>query len=227
MDNKKKSFLSLFIGVAIIFAITLATTFYVGANWGRWNSFAGIDEAGELIRSIPLSVGDWKAEEDRTLDITSVNMLELASYIVRHYKNARTGESVSVILMIGPTGRLAVHTPAVCFGGRNYQSDGPAVRVKFTPTLADSEENTFWRHSFTNNAYDGDCRVFYYALSTGNNWLALDNPRFELSNFRYLYKLHCEAIVPAGTNFRDNGDVISRFLKDFLPEIQPYLIGHE
>lgn len=210
------------IGIAIVFVLTVSSTIYAWANWGWFGPQTGETEAGSRIHEIPKEFGDWKASDDESLSETDITMLDLSKHLVRRYSNS-SGEQVAVILMVGKTGRLAVHTPAVCFTRGDYKKENDGMRVTFRPP-ANSEsmnDNHFWKMTFENQISGRDVRLFYYALGDGKEWYALENPRFQLSHYRYVYKLQCEAV--AGLDAKSNNDLIERFLTEFLPVIQPYL----
>ena len=56
------------------------------------------------------------------MDEDTVEMLECTGNIVRTYENQRTGEVVSVFVIVGPAGPIAVHTPEICYSSQNYKS---------------------------------------------------------------------------------------------------------
>ena len=68
--------------------------------------------------------------------------------VYRRYRNPRTGESVSVLLVCGRGGPISVHTPDVCYAGAGYRptarsepkevdlGDGPKRHVQGRPVRA-------------------------------------------------------------------------------------------
>jgi len=126
-------------------------------------------------------------------------------------------------LMVGPTGRVTVHTPEVCFGGRDYERESARVRIPFGVQLASGEviEDAFWRVDFVGRTLDVNNRIsFYWAISTGGPWEARENPRWEFRTYRFVYKLQVEAFSGSG----EEGDTVRRFLEDALPTIHEHLI---
>ena len=222
----------LFFGMALVLISTLLTTYVVGGNWGWWGKMRqAMREAATVIEKIPKSFCDWEAAaDDEPLSQVAIEQLELADYVVRRYTNRTTGETVSLILMIGPTGRLTAHTPQICFGGRNFLLDSPPIPVSF-PYEGD-EENTS-EHSgnkdvlakvvFKNQSVSGGAKLFYYGVSTGKEWMPITNSsRTDLQRCRFLYKLQLEAFI-SEENSGDN-DLIARFLRTFLPQIRSELV---
>ena len=217
----------LFFGMVIVIVLTLLSTYVVGSNWGRWGNFRqAMEEAGKAVEKIPRSFGNWEAAtDDEKLDQASVEQLELTDYVVRRYTNKTTNETVSLIFMVGPTGRLTVHTPQICFGGRNYKMVSNPTPVSFPfegEGGASESKDVLSKLVFTNQSVNGGAKLFYYGVSTGHNWQELTgSARSDFQNFRFLYKMQLEAFVSeegSGEN-----DVVARFLRDFLPEIRGIL----
>ncbi|MGL6196826.1 MAG: exosortase-associated EpsI family protein [Thermoguttaceae bacterium] len=218
--KKKHDRLMLIIGVIIVLAISIPSTILAELNWGHWGTFTKkMQLAGDSLSEIPRELENWEAlEDDEKLDQASVEMLELSNYIVRRYVNKSTGEKVSMIMMVGPTGRIAVHTPVVCFGGRNYEID-PAGPVPVTFNIAGTDEKNVMRKAvFRNKAIEGGSKIFYYSLGVGGPWLDIKpSSRSDYRNHRFMYKLQLEAFT-RDDNTGEN-DLIARFLREFLPAI--------
>jgi len=223
----KAETIPLFFGMALVIVSTMLTTYVVGANWGWWGKMkAAMKEAGVVIHKIPKSFGDWEAmTNDEELDRASIEQLELTDYVVRRYVSQTTGETVSLIFMIGPTGRLTAHTPQICFGARNFTMDSLPTPISFPyEDDGDPSENkdAFSKIVFKNQSVSGGAKLFYYGVSAGKKWVPISNStRADLHHYRFLYKLQLEAFVPE--NHSGENDVIARFLKDFLPTIRSEL----
>ncbi len=214
---------SMLFGVGIVLVLTLLTTVVVGSNWGRWGNYTqAMKEAGLVIEKIPRSFDDWEAaSDDEKLDQASVEQLELSDYVVRRYTNKTTSETVSLIFMVGKSGRLTVHTPVICFGGRNFKMDSLPTPVSF-PVEGTDEKDTFSKIVFRNQSVQGGAKLFYYGLSTGQEWVPITgSSRSDFQHYRFLYKMQIEAYSnESGTG---ENDVIARFLRGFLPKIHGLL----
>ena len=219
-------------GIAVVVMITVGVTYFSGSFWGRWGTFRGLDEARETLKNLPMTIkadsGDWVAEEEGELDSASVTMLRIQdSYIFRTYKNAATQSFVRVTIMVGPTGIIAVHTPEVCFGGKNYEKEAARTSVPINvPLLSGAKDivDIFWRVNFVGRSLDTSNRIsFYYAVSTGEEWNAVKDPRTTFSKFRYVYKIQVEAYTGTG----EEGDGAKKFLTECLPTIHEYLRPYE
>ena len=209
-------------GIIIILAITVVVAVYAGNLSGRWGTFSGLDEARAALRSLPMEIGDWRAEKEGELDKTAVTMLRIQdSYVFRTYRNSE-GAVVYVTIMVGPTGKVTVHTPEVCFGGKDYEKDAARTSAQVTVQREEDEVvDSFWRITFTGRSLDTNNRIsFYYAVSPGDTWNALESPRSTYQMHRYVYKFQAEAYSGTSDDGRDN---VRKFLEDCLPTIHAHM----
>ncbi|MDR2642474.1 MAG: EpsI family protein [Planctomycetaceae bacterium] len=222
-NEKSKNPVQLYIGIVIAIFILSAVTIYTGVKTARWSSFSGISEAKNKLKELPYTIGDWVAEGESELSELDVKALQIQDgYISRLYKNTKTQSAVYITLMVGKTGIIVVHSPEICFGGRDYKKDDKGrVSVKFPIldfTSKATDENTLWKVKFINNSARGGIITFYYGVSVGNVWVADDNPRFKFSGFRYAYKIQVQAAE------NEQNDVAHEFLSDCLPTIRNYIL---
>ena len=220
--QQQTSFRSLLIGVLVVAILTLGVTVYCGVRTQRFASFRGIDESRKLLKELPLTIGDWEAEKEGPLNEADIHQLEIENgFLSRRYKNTKTRSEVNFVMMIGPAGRVVVHTPEFCFGGKNFEKEDRTALVSL-PIAAPSEkgptDETFWKISFINRALQGEKISFYYSVSSGGPWSAVENPRYEFSRFLYVYKIQVEAIIGPG-----GADPAYAFLADTLPTIRQYM----
>ena len=208
----------------MITVITAAMTYYSGSMTARWTEFHGISEARTTLKQVPMEIDHWKADAERDLGSNAVKMLRIQdSFIFRTYRNTFTNEAVHLTLMVGPAGRITVHTPDICFGGRDYTRQADRAQVPLRVQLFSGEEieDTFWRTDFVGRSLDVNNRIsFYYGISTGEGWDAIENPRRHYRAYRYVYKLQAEAYSGTGI---ESDDTVRRFLEDCLPTIHEYL----
>ena len=215
-------------GIALVVVLALLVALYVGLMTERWMPFTGLEAARMHLRDaevMPMVIGDWEALEELTLSKTDLEQLRIKDgYISRRYRNIKTQAEVHFTIMVGHTGLLVVHTPEICFGGRDYINDGSRVQKAITVDALDSSEtynDNFWRVSFTNPQLGGGTIMFYYAVSAGSEWNAVKNPRSTFSKYRYVYKIQVQALVTK------ESDAIEQFLYDCLPTIHQAMLKHK
>ncbi|MGL4595053.1 MAG: exosortase-associated EpsI family protein [Thermoguttaceae bacterium] len=211
----------LIMGIIVVAAIGIGMTAYSGILTGRWGAFSGFDEARKTLLELPTEIGDWIVDAEMPLSKEDVQILQIQdSYIARQYSNRRTGEQVHLVIMLGPSGRVVVHTPEICFGGKNFEKENNRTSEAFSVTLFDKKgtvDDSFWKVDFINRAIRGQQISFYYGVSAGEQWAALDNPRTTFRTKRYVYKLQAQALV------NGDSDVVHTFLEDVLPVIHKHL----
>lgn len=212
-------------GIILLSVLMLAITAYCGMLTERWTPFTGLSDARAKLKELPLTIGDWEAEGEGVLAKEDVIMLQIENgYISRRYKNSKTQAVVNLVLMIGKTGLIVVHTPEVCFGGKNYEKEETRSVVSF-PIVDYSgvgpTDDEFWKVNFVNRAAQGGTISFYYGVSVGDSWIAAENPRSSLQRFRYVYKIQAEAMVDGET------DNVHLFLSDCLPTIHEYMLPYK
>jgi len=225
----KKGTTPLFIGAAVIVVITLAFTLYAATLTGRFGEFRGIDAARASMKALPMEIGRWQATEEQQIGDAAVKMLRIQnSYISRIYRHADTQDVVYMTLMVGPAGRVTVHTPEVCFGGMDYEKEMTPTRVPISVQVESEDgeireiQDTFWRLDFVGRSLDINNRIsFYWGVSTGDAWQAheRERSRWEYRKMRFVYKLQAQAYSGAG----DENDTVKRFLEDCLPTIHQHL----
>ena len=214
----------LFLGIIVIFVITVGIALYSGKLWGRWGAFPGLEVARETMKNLPMEIGDWQAEKENELDSASITMLRIQdSYIFRSYRNTSTQSVVRLTMMVGHTGKITVHTPEVCFGGKDYEKEAVRSSVPITVRLPSGDKevlDTFWMVNFVGRSLDTNNRIsFYYAVSLGDVWNAVENPRIAFVKYRYVYKIQVEAYSGAG----DDEDNVKKFLVECLPTIHEHM----
>jgi hypothetical protein len=210
------------IGIVLIIVITFCMTVYSGMQTGRWSQFSGLIDARKVLKDLPKEINDWTMEgEEQVLDNETTTMLQIQDgYIARSYRNNKTQAVVHFVLMVGPTGRVVVHTPEICFGGKDYQKEENRVSVTFPVTLQDvsgESDDTFWKVDFINRGLRHDKISFYYSVSLGKSWIAAENPRSAFQFSRYAYKFQVQALSDGEL---DNAKI---FLQDCLPTVHEFL----
>ena len=185
----KASILSLVLAVLV----TLAGGLLYGGYSQRWGPTADLMTAGSHLASLPQSIGDWKLTEELAIESSAVEMLECPGYVHRRYVHTPTGDTINLVLLVGPPGPIAVHTPEICYSSRAYEiEDEPRV---VTLDSNESRSDYYWCTDFrSRNVLAENLRV-YYAWSTGGPWEASSSPRFEFATAPMLYKLQLAAPI--------------------------------
>src|SRR4051794_13674631 len=91
---------------------------------GRWARSHAFESAVAGLGRVPGSFGDWTSTL-LPLDQRSVAVAEIAGYVTRKFENRRDGIRITVLLVCGRPGPIAVHSPEWCYGGAGYIVEAP------------------------------------------------------------------------------------------------------
>ncbi|GAB5440043.1 MAG: hypothetical protein Fues2KO_03920 [Fuerstiella sp.] len=184
---------------------------------------AALQDAVERLQQIPETVGQWDSNAG-LLTEREQEAAGISGYVRRTYLNRRTGYTVEVTVLCGPSGPIAVHPPTACFEGIGYRSvAGPAVatfEARDTLPKIDLNRATFRQ---PDASVPEDVRVFW-GWSTDGTWSAPENPRFAFRGHSYLYKLYItdRSLHEPDREARPQSEA---FIREVLPQISAVLTG--
>lgn len=197
--------------IAMIATLTISSGLLHGYLDNRWEVGPDLQAIGRRLPALPEQCGPWTSVSDQELDPSAQELLRCEGYLVRDYWKPETGERVSVAVLFGPRGPIAVHTPEVC-----YRSAGTEPIGERTAETINTEgvEDELWHIQFGRpNSPDPTLDV-WYAWSDGGPWQASEHPRFWLAH--HLYKIQL-----AGSPAAEGGELPCRdFLTSFLPVVR-------
>ena len=212
--------LSYWLALAVGIALTLSAGALYGKYSQRWGPTVDLNAAAARLDKLPDQLGDWKLVERLTMDKANEEMLQCAGYLFRRYVNERTGQAISVAIIVGPPGPTAVHTPEICYSSRAYDVSGERRRVVFDSSP--SGNHSLWSNDFsTKNPLADNLRV-YYGWSRGQSWEASDSPRYQFAAEPLLYKIQLAVTIGPGANDK-KPDACREFLEIFLKSGWPIL----
>jgi hypothetical protein len=186
----------------------------------RWHTAAALDSAVSRLNTVPLHAGIWKAV-NIDVDPEPYEQARAVGYWMRRYTNVATGDSLSVILMCGRAGHMAVHTPDICYRGAGYEMVGEPAKYRL-PGSADCE---FWRAAFRLPGQVGGAELeIYWAWGAEDSWKAPSSPRLVFGGQPYLYKLYVVREA-AGNPLQDA--VTAEFLRQLMPDLEAALFSPE
>ena len=204
--------------VFVALGLMLGAGLLHGRWTGRWAASSALRAAVQRLAALPRTVGDWEGR-DGTVDSESLEMAEIAGYVVRHYRDRRTGRSVSVLLVCGRPGPIAVHSPEVCYGGSGYTTIGSRKRVSLGNGA--SAHDAFWAIELEKPAaVEPDRLRILYGWSADGQWNATDRPRYEFAGSDVLFKLYVIRHREGGADDAANDVPEQQFLEQFLPVLR-------
>ena len=232
-------YISTYAGLAVVIGVTIVGSVIHGRLSGRGGTNEKMIKAAELVRQLPKQFGDWETREEQELNERAQELLDLAGYVSRTYANQLTGEQVDVIVMVGRSGPLSVHTPEVCYSSRDMEMLGKPERRVIVAGGEQKEEGAaevaasesdggdhFWKVAFQEKDLSADRIGVWYAWSDGGTWQAPNQPRFSLSGVPLLFKIQVRGFLPmqqGGDSAAD--DPCENFLRDFVPVVDDAVLS--
>jgi hypothetical protein len=163
-----------------------------GVWTNRWSAEDQTSAAVKALQKLPASIGNWDAA-DLTLTDAEIKHAELSGYVLRQYQHEHTQRSVSLLLMCGQPGPVAVHAPTACYLGAGYRMVGNPLRHSVAPEADQGQTafDSFFVASFRRNSpVEADHTRIFWAWSTDGNWSNPDHPRVAFANAPALFKLY-------------------------------------
>jgi Protein of unknown function (DUF3485) len=189
-----------------------------GLVHGRWShrraDAKALEAATARLSHLPETLGDWRGEPI-DFDQRGLDRAGIAGLVARRYENRRTGASVSILLVCGHPGPIAVHGPEICYAGAGYEQVTPIVKR----TLGDGD---FWMSHFRKQGPIEDPLLrIYWAWSAGDRWQAAESPRVQYAENSVLYKLYLlYDSVASGERQGDGDDPCREFAEELLAALR-------
>ena len=202
----------------LVVVATVATALVQGRIVHRWGTSDAVRKAADRLQEFPQDFGDWHTTSASELEAESQNQLQCVGALVRVYKNMKTGDEVTLLFLLGPTGPTAVHSPEVCM----LQSEFTALGDRRTVAVGPGGDS-FWNKRFKVNDVHSQPLSAYWAWNRGGKWVAPQDARFAFVGLPFLYKAQvtCGFHGPADSDPNDCG---RRFLADFVPVAANYMV---
>ena len=169
-------------------ALLVAAGLVHGRLTDRWGTSTELVDAAARLGRVPRSIGDWRGQ-DVPMDRRQIDRAGIQGYVSRGYRNARDGREVSVLLVCGRPGPIAVHTPDVCYRGAGYEPEAePVAEVLGT---AGGRPARFLKARFSKATAAGPRALdIAWAWNARGSWEAPSNPRVSFAAQPYLYKIY-------------------------------------
>jgi hypothetical protein len=128
---------------------------------------------------------------------------------------------VSLLIVSGRGGPIAVHTPDICFEGAGYHMAGP--RAKYHVYPQSSEAVDFWVAKFRKGepVLPEQLRIFW-AWNANGQWHAPEEARLVLARYPVLYKVYVVRRAPKMEETPEQ-DPAADFLKVMVPTVEKAL----
>lgn len=209
------------IAAAALVLVTVITGAVHGRLISRWGAQPDVESAAKRLDRVPDTIGDWQRIPTEGLDPEVAKILQCHGSISRVYENMRSGERVTIAVLLGPAGPIAVHTPEICYSSRDYRIAQDRTEWSIAGDEG-SPSDTFWdlRLDASDDLKASPLRVIY-GWTNHKHWNATKHPRFEFGGSPFLYKLQLAGPKPQGDADKD---ACSAFLTAFLPVLREHMI---
>lgn len=183
----------------------------------RWGVSEDLKAAAARVDRVPAVFGDWSSVEV-PVDRKVLERAEALSSVSRAYRNEKTGSVISVMVLCGPTGPIASHTPDVCYAGLGYKMNGRELKKEIGTA-------SYWSARFDKGDADPGLEV-NWAWGAGGTWVAATTPRLDFTGHAFLYKIYASRDLRSAAATRTGGvepDPVHDFLTEFLPVLRTAL----
>ncbi len=201
-------------GILVIFTVTTMTALTQRYLEAGWHSQSEIAALSSKLRELPDSFGDWKRIERKEIPQKVERILNCYGYINDSYENSRSGAVVSVAVLLGPRGPIAVHTPEICYSSVGAQL---STTRRVASIESKNHRDDFWKAQFSKDGDQEPSIEVWHAWSDGGPWCASENPRYWMTDL--LYKLQLSGDPPTEGGASD----CHSFLESFLPILRKHL----
>lgn len=192
--------------------ITLTTGIVCGRISQRWGPVPDMVAAARRVEALPTQIGSWKMVKSDAMSDVVLRTLMCSGYVNRTYVNESSGGTVSLAIIVGPSGPTAVHTPEICFSSQAYSIEEPRQAVSLTDSSG--RPHSFWRTVFRSSNPTAEQLCVQYAWTANGDWKASESPRFEFAGAPMLFKIQMSAPVPPGRV--DDANPCREFLDELL-----------
>lgn len=198
-----------------IVALTVPATLFHGYLLHRWGDHQELVWKTQALSQLPQEFGQWRHVADgRPIVPHLQQQLELRGYLHRVYEHEATGQRVSLLVLVGPSGPLVRHPPEICYQARANR----LLKSRPLTVMAGVRESNLRLLRYESNAsFEADFFVAY-AFGLRGTWRAPDSPRRAYAGEPVLYKLH--VLTEASS---EGTESVPQGMVEFLSELLPTL----
>jgi hypothetical protein len=201
-----------------LFGLTaMVAVIAAGIVHGVWTDRWGTPlEAATLVARldrVSLLLGEWKGQD---VDHDPEQLGPVAGSLYRRYVNRRTSAVVTVFMVCGRPGPVAIHTPDVCYRAGGYEMFS-LEKCSLSPATASGKFYTCVLRK-TRSSEQHQLRIFW-SWYAGGTWRVPNNPRLAFARYGVLCKLYVLREVAGSTEPLDQDPCLD-LMSQLLPELQ-------
>jgi len=200
--------------------LLIASGVAAGLYTNRWASPADFGPIQARMDAVPTSLGTWVSRPAPS-DQEALDRAGIRAHLSREYRDTRTGRTITVLLVAGKPGPIAVHTPDVCFQGAGYEQSNDQSSVDVGPAGA-----RFWNATFVKPGAAVQSReCVFWGWNAGDGWEAPEHRtvrmKFALRPTLYKMYLVTDSPPPGKTSTELWGDFADRLFPELDRAIVP------
>src|SRR5438876_8260743 len=114
----------------------------VQRSWtNNWSDAGELEAAADKLDGVAMSLGDWEGTPS-VMDERAQTQAGIKKYLQCVYKNRRTNRTISVLVVCGRPGPIAVHTPEICYAASGYRPMAETVHQELDDGAGEPAQ--FW-----------------------------------------------------------------------------------
>jgi len=199
-------------------AAVLASGLVHGIWTGRWEISDEPGDSASRLPNVSMDLGDWHGQ---TLDAESRLLSGASAVLCRRYAKEGRDVGVTVFLLCGRPGPVAIHPPDSCYAAGGYEVASPTMFTASATLGTPPPEFRVARMRKRRANGQTQLRVFW-AWNDGKGWRVPADPRLEYASSRVLFKLY---LVRELADFDEalGGDPCTELMNHLLPELDKVL----
>lgn len=189
-----------------------------------------VEDCPITLASLPENLGVWRLVEggDKRLDDLTMRITGGTQHVMRSYVDARTGVTITVLVLFGPAVPVLPHTPDVCYPASGYgRAGGPSdASVKYSLGRDSQGRPVAGEARFRSSVFQKAVgrqvvrEAVYHSFRLDGQWSASigDGRKFPRRN-PGIFKVQVQRQVAEGESL-DAGDPMEQFLAALLTEME-------
>jgi hypothetical protein len=202
------------VGVAVVMVIASSIVQGFWTNrFGAKSDSQIVKEFAQNLERVPKVIGEWEAV-DHPMNAQEQEVAGIVGYVSREYRNPRTDESVTVMLVCGNFRNIAKHEPTQCYVAAGYNQEKEVEQYETTTNF----NTTVFK--LEGEKKQERLRIFW-SWNYDGKWVSPTYARWSLRGLPALYKLYVISSVGASEDLE--GSTAFKFIQVLIPELDKRL----
>lgn len=216
---KKNLALWIPVGVAAVLMIASSIAQGIWTNrFGAKSDSEKVQDFARLLEGVPKVMGEWESV-DHPMNAQEQEVAGIVGYVSREYRNPRTDESCTVMLVCGNFRNIAKHEPIHCYVAAGYTQEREVEQYTTTTESSVANFNTTVFKKEDREQLER-LRVFW-TWNYDGEWVSPTYARWSLRGLPALYKLYVISHVRTGEDLEQSTSF--KFIHELIPELDKQL----